>query len=193
MDLLLYICDFAVKVLQDLLEGNLLQLLLGDLTALLLERALRIIEEGLNLRESEVGVALARALPLLYEPNKRIIDQQTPESILHILLLQLGQVEPKDLDEFNLGLDLKFPHECHGQILKLPNHIISDLLLPLEDLNKAIKILMQAQWKSSFLIKFIVSFLLIIIPLKDWLEVDIILDLLLEPRVALLIIDGQLA
>lgn len=87
MDLLLDLRDFAVKILKHLAEGNLLQLFLGDLAALLLKRGLRIIEEGLNLREIDICVSLICTLPLLDEPNKRIIDKQSPESILYILLL----------------------------------------------------------------------------------------------------------
>lgn len=52
---------------------------------------------------------------------------------------------------------------------------------------------MQSQREPSLLIEFIIPLLLVIIPLKHRPEVYIIFDLLLEPRVALLVTDGQLA
>lgn len=90
VDFFLDLRDFVVEVLQDLAEGYFLQLLLGDLAALLLQRALRRVEEGLNLREGEVGVALARALPLLDEADEGVVDEQSAQPVLHVLLLQGG-------------------------------------------------------------------------------------------------------
>ena len=190
--LLLDLGDLAVEVLQDPAEGDLLQLLLGDLAAFPLERALRSAEEGLDFREGEVGVALARTLPLLDEPDEGVVDQQPAQSVLHVLLLQRRQVKSEDLDQLDLGLGLELTHEGHGQVLELPDHVVSDLLLPLEDLDEAVEVLVQAQRKPSLLVELIIALLLVVVPLQHWLEVDIVFDLLLEPSVALLIIDGEL-
>lgn len=49
VDFFLNLCDFVVEVLQDLAEGDFLQLFLRNLAALLLQRVLGVVEEGLNL------------------------------------------------------------------------------------------------------------------------------------------------
>lgn len=78
VDFIFNLRNFVVKILQDLTKSDFFQFFLGNFATFLLQCALGIVEEGLNLREGEVVVTLTCAFPLFDESYECIVDEQSP-------------------------------------------------------------------------------------------------------------------
>ena len=94
---------------------------------------------------------------------KCTVDHQSSNFVFQRFLLHVCEVQPEYLHQLYLTFRVEFFHQFHDQILELSNHIAPHFLLPLEYLNKIIKIFVKTNRKTILLIDFPV----LAVPLAD--------------------------
>lgn len=185
--------DLIIKLLEDIAESDLLNLLCSNVVSFLFGWGGGVVEEGLDVLVGEGVVGEAGGLAFLDEPDEGVVDEQSSQFVLEAVLAQSGEVEAEDFNQFYLALGLELAHQRHRQVFKLAHDVIAHLLLTLEYLDKVIEVFVNTEREASLLVELIVSLLVVVAAFVDGPQVDFIGDLLLEIFVAQFVRDSQLS
>ena len=123
--------------------------------------------------------------------NKCTVDNQPSNFILQRFILHFCQVQPEYFHQLYLTFSVEFIHQLHNQVFKLSDHIATHFLLPLEYLNKTIKILVKTNRKTPLLIDLPVLTIPLVNQFVNRIHVDLLDELLFDTLSAVVVFFGE--